>query len=41
MITITLATWLFRRKAVNAHRKEVGEMEQDAEMAKEGGRDEY
>ncbi|GFZ51748.1 hypothetical protein JCM24511_09516, partial [Saitozyma sp. JCM 24511] len=27
--TITVATWLFRRKAVNQHRKEVGEYESD------------
>jgi hypothetical protein len=26
-ITIPVATWLFRRKSVNQHRKEVGEVE--------------
>jgi len=29
MITIPLATWAFRRGSVNAHRREVGEMEKE------------
>ncbi|RXK34694.1 hypothetical protein M231_08046 [Tremella mesenterica] len=37
IFTICLATWLFRRESVNAHRKGVGENEYDApeRMAKE------
>lgn len=29
-ITISLGTWLFRRRSVNQHNKEVGENEMDS-----------
>lgn len=29
-ITISLGTWLFRRKSVNQHKKEIGENEMDS-----------
>ncbi|ORX38840.1 hypothetical protein BD324DRAFT_576967 [Kockovaella imperatae] len=38
LITIPLAVWLFRRKAVNAHRRAVAENEYDVNMP-DGGRD--
>jgi hypothetical protein len=34
LITIPLATWLFRRNAVNQHKREIGENEKDVEMPK-------